>query len=142
MGLFSRKKDKRKNGEGGSLSGIMPGFGSSSSKNDNALPKFGSGFHDNGSSWPSASDPRARGNKAVGQFRPMATRASVHLLAKLPDGVLERIFTIICPHTSDESYETCEQSSIEDSCMLCDLRDLANCLAVCRRWRLEGVKRL
>lgn len=55
--------------------------------------------------------------------------------AKLPAPLLERIFTFVCPHVHDESYETCEQSAQEDACMLCDLRDLSHCAQTSRRWR-------
>ncbi|KAM5342502.1 hypothetical protein ACJ41O_013468 [Fusarium nematophilum] len=70
------------------------------------------------------------------------TRGSAYLLAHLPPRVLERIFAFVCPHARDESYETCEGSaSTSDSvCMLCDLRDLAHCVQVCRAWRASAVK--
>jgi hypothetical protein len=54
---------------------------------------------------------------------------------KLPLAILERIFRYICPHSQDDTYESCEQSAVEDACMLCDLRDLAHCAIACRRWR-------
>ncbi|EOD46808.1 Vps54-like protein [Neofusicoccum parvum] len=53
---------------------------------------------------------------------------------QLPDKVLRRIFELVCPHTTDDSYETSEKSMIGDGCMLCDLRDLASCAQVRRRW--------
>lgn len=59
---------------------------------------------------------------------------------QLPDQILERIFSFVCPHTRDESYETCEQSAIEDACMLCDLRDLAHAGLVCKRWKKAAVR--
>lgn len=68
------------------------------------------------------------------------TRASAAKLAALPGPVLERIFAFVCPHTQDSTYESQEQSSLEDACMLCDLRDLATCLLVCRRWKAAGQK--
>lgn len=68
------------------------------------------------------------------------TRASAQLLAMLPPDVLERIFVFVCPHARDESYETCEGSTSESGCMLCDLRDLAHCAQVSRSWRPSGVK--
>ncbi|KAF5011370.1 hypothetical protein FDECE_2501 [Fusarium decemcellulare] len=70
------------------------------------------------------------------------TRGSAYLLAHLPPRVLERIFAFVCPHARDETYETCEGSaSASDSgCMLCDLRDLAHCVQVCRAWRASAVK--
>ncbi|KAF3760152.1 hypothetical protein M406DRAFT_52154 [Cryphonectria parasitica EP155] len=68
------------------------------------------------------------------------TRASAAKLAQLPAPVLERIFAFVCPHTMDSTYESQEQSSLEDACMLCDLRDLSYCLLVCKRWRAAAVK--
>ncbi|KAF5607900.1 uncharacterized protein FSUBG_5002 [Fusarium subglutinans] len=70
------------------------------------------------------------------------TRHSAYLLAHLPSKVLERIFAFVCPHALDETYDTCEGSaSTSDSrCMLCDLRDLAHCVQVCRAWRPSAVK--
>lgn len=53
---------------------------------------------------------------------------------QLPDKILRRIFEFVCPHTADDSYETSEKSMIGDGCMLCDLRDLASCAQVRRRW--------
>lgn len=70
-----------------------------------------------------------------GTIRPFSpNRASAAKLAALPAPVLERIFAFVCPHTQDFSYETQEQSSLEDACMLCDLRDLSHCVQVNRRW--------
>ncbi|KAG5981487.1 hypothetical protein E4U55_002884 [Claviceps digitariae] len=62
------------------------------------------------------------------------SRFSAQLLAALPPKVLVRIFTFVCPHALDESYETCEESA-EKGCMLCDLRDLSHCVRVNRAWR-------
>lgn len=60
---------------------------------------------------------------------------SGELFAKLPAPLLERIFSFVCSHTRDETYESCENSAVEDTCMLCDLRDLAHCAQASRRWR-------
>jgi hypothetical protein len=57
------------------------------------------------------------------------------IINNLPPPILERIFAFVCPHTQDSTYESCEQSAVEDACMLCDLRDLAHCTRVSRRWR-------
>ncbi|KAI0471140.1 hypothetical protein GGR56DRAFT_659173 [Xylariaceae sp. FL0804] len=59
---------------------------------------------------------------------------------ELPSPILERIFTFVCPHTADETYETCEQSAMEDACMLCDLRDLSHTGQVCKTWRKTAIK--
>ncbi|ETS77080.1 hypothetical protein PFICI_10954 [Pestalotiopsis fici W106-1] len=58
---------------------------------------------------------------------------------QLPVPILQRIFSFVCPHCYDESYETCEQSAIEDACMLCDLRDISHAGRVCRAWRKVAV---
>ncbi|CAG8978890.1 hypothetical protein HYALB_00005227 [Hymenoscyphus albidus] len=60
---------------------------------------------------------------------------SARTLAKLPASVLENIFGFVCPHSCDESYQSNEQSASEDTCMLCDARDLSHCAQVCRKWR-------
>lgn len=76
-----------------------------------------------------------------GPIRPFSpNRASAAKLAALPAPVLERIFAFVCPHTQDCSYETQEQSSLEDACMLCDLRDLSHCVMVNRRWSKTAAK--
>ncbi|KAM3087491.1 hypothetical protein ACMFMG_001575 [Clarireedia jacksonii] len=61
-------------------------------------------------------------------------------ITKLPDPILERIFTFVCPHSQDETYETCEQSAIDDCCPSCDTRDLAHCARVSRKWRNLAVR--
>ena len=57
------------------------------------------------------------------------------LINKLPAPILERIFGFVCPHSQDDTYASCESSAVEDACMLCDMRDLAHCTKVSRRWR-------
>ncbi|KAK4250362.1 hypothetical protein C7999DRAFT_38668 [Corynascus novoguineensis] len=146
---FFRRKDKRKN-DGDSGHGRMPGFGSSSYGNGKHSAPAHGGYglggprpdaHRPFGSPPSALyDPGAY-SQHVG-FQPQPTRASAALLAHLPAAVFERIFVFVCPHSRDETYSTCEQSSVEDACMLCDLRDLSRCVAVCRRWKEEAVKQL
>ncbi|KAI0445462.1 hypothetical protein F4803DRAFT_155471 [Xylaria telfairii] len=59
---------------------------------------------------------------------------------ELPAPILERVFAFVCPHSSDESYETCERSAVEDACMLCDLRDLAHAGQVCKLWRRSAIR--
>ncbi|KAL4960989.1 F-box domain protein [Aspergillus stella-maris] len=56
------------------------------------------------------------------------------LTKQLPPPVLARILSFVCPHAVDGSYDTSEESMTEDGCMLCDMRDLAHCALVCRRW--------
>ena len=62
--------------------------------------------------------------------------------ATLPTNALALIFSYVCPHAEDESYETAEDSMVEDGCMLCDMRDLAHCASVCRRWNQVAQKML
>ncbi|KAK8031518.1 hypothetical protein PG990_001252 [Apiospora arundinis] len=57
----------------------------------------------------------------------------------LPIPVMQRIFTFVCPHSQDETYENCEQSALEDACMLCDQRDLAHAGMVCKKWRKAAI---
>lgn len=63
------------------------------------------------------------------------TQRSAALLARLPPSILQRIFGFVSPNSLDDSYETCERSSLDNGCMLCNLRDLSHCIAVCREWR-------
>jgi hypothetical protein len=56
---------------------------------------------------------------------------------RLPRPVLARIFSFVCPHTVDNTYSTSEESA-SDGCMLCDMRDLAHCALVCKRWFLDA----
>lgn len=60
---------------------------------------------------------------------------------QLPAQVLERIFSYVCPHAIDHSYLSAEESTTEAGCMLCDMRDLAQCGSVCRGWH-EVAERL
>lgn len=57
---------------------------------------------------------------------------------RLPPLVLSKIFAEVCPHALDDSYNSSEESMTEDGCMLCDMRDLAHCALVCRRWHHEA----
>ncbi|KAK4159387.1 hypothetical protein QBC43DRAFT_130955 [Cladorrhinum sp. PSN259] len=135
---FFKKKEKRKNGaDDGHGQGWISG-------NGNGGYSSGDGGHGEGRAGgyrPYGSSPS--GSPATpDRLRSRPTHASAATLVRLPAPVLKRIFTFVCPHSCDESYETCEQSSVEAACMLCDLRDLAHCVAVCRKWRDEGVKLL
>jgi hypothetical protein len=53
----------------------------------------------------------------------------------LPEKVLRLIFEQVCPHATDNTYESSEFSVSPDGCMLCDLRDLACCIQVCKEWK-------
>ncbi|KAK5993388.1 hypothetical protein PT974_06818 [Cladobotryum mycophilum] len=65
---------------------------------------------------------------------------SAQLIGILPGPVLERIFAFVCPHAQDQSYDTCEESTNESGCMLCDLRDLAHSSQVNRSWHASAIK--
>nr|OQO29035.1 hypothetical protein B0A51_04339 [Rachicladosporium sp. CCFEE 5018] len=64
----------------------------------------------------------------------MPARYGRDFTTRLPDTILERTFSYVCPHTLDETYEPSERSQIGDGCMLCDLRDLAHSAQVSRKW--------
>ncbi|KAL2269743.1 hypothetical protein VTJ83DRAFT_1927 [Remersonia thermophila] len=150
---FFRRKDKGKGSvpdkADGGRSHRLPVFGS---RRKNSAPTNGGGGGGGGGAYYGTSDvlPHALTRDAshgsaistAASLHTVPTRRSAELLARLPSAVFERIFTFVCPHARDESYATCEQSAVEDACMLCSLRDLAHCVAVCRQWRAEAVKLL
>ncbi|OJD23464.1 hypothetical protein ACJ73_05179, partial [Blastomyces percursus] len=45
----------------------------------------------------------------------------------LPPEILSRIFSYVCLHVLDDTYNSSEESMTDDGCMLCDMRDLAHC---------------
>lgn len=151
---FFRRKDKRSKTERDNAThGGMPGFGSNSSSKYSAAPGPAGGRPSdnnnnhsyrpfNGASLGAFDNPRDYAqSSSTGAFFPShPSHRSAALLAQLPRPVLARIFGFVCPHATDGTYATCEQSAVDDGCMLCDLRDLARCVAVGRRWREEGVK--
>jgi hypothetical protein len=148
MNLF-RKRDKQKIGsaaDGGSRDGgqtylgcgsssgpsfaiseaypTANGAGNSSSRSRNfkGLKGFG------------GSNGRRRASDPASTAAASATGASARILQTFPDAVVAHIFAFVCPHSQDQTYEKCEDSTFGD-CMLCDMRDLAHCVQVCRRWR-------
>lgn len=52
----------------------------------------------------------------------------------LPASILKAIFAHVCPHAQDDTYVASEDSMKDGGCMLCDMRDLAQCALVSRRW--------
>jgi hypothetical protein len=52
---------------------------------------------------------------------------------RLDDKILRLIFEQICPHSTDETFESSEESG-HDGCMTCDMRDLAHCALTKRQW--------
>ncbi|KAI6633528.1 hypothetical protein MCOR14_006654 [Pyricularia oryzae] len=121
MGLFKRSKDKRKSDSHHTHGG-------------------GNGKHGGGGGFLGV--PGSMPGYGAGQIQSTASMTSSRLLARLPDAILERIFLFVCPHTGDETYETCEQSSEDDACMLCNQRDLAHCAAVSKQWRRAAIRQL
>jgi hypothetical protein len=132
---FFKKKDKRKEKGSG-----LPGFGAGAGEKHYGDGNRKAGSHHGSSPQYSGSGGAAAHHASV--FRPMVTRASATTLLSLDPAILQRIFAFVCPQATDQTYETCEQSAIEDACMLCDLRDLAHCVAVCKKWRDEARKLL
>ena len=53
----------------------------------------------------------------------------------LPPKILNRIFAELCPHALDDSYNSSEESMVSAGCALCDMKDLAQCALVSKRWR-------
>jgi len=72
------------------------------------------------------------------QFVPRVSdpRRLAHLISLVSDQIWERVFQFVCPHAADATYESNEQSAQDDTCMLCDLRDLSHCAQVSRRWNI------
>jgi len=79
--------------------------------------------------------PRASAGSAADTFSP--DTFGPDWTRRLPQPVLTRIFVFVCPHAADSSYDSSEESMTDD-CMLCDMRDLAHCALVCKRWFLEA----
>ncbi|KAL8724925.1 MAG: hypothetical protein Q9166_007673 [cf. Caloplaca sp. 2 TL-2023] len=54
--------------------------------------------------------------------------------SRLPLKLLTEILSNICPHACDDNYLSLEESMRDGGCMLCDMRDLAQCALVSRRF--------
>ncbi|KAG9240911.1 hypothetical protein BJ878DRAFT_429253 [Calycina marina] len=67
-------------------------------------------------------------------------RLLAQLLSQVPEATWQRIFRYVCPHAGDDTYKSNEQSAQDDCCMLCDLRDLAHCAQVSRKWNKLATK--
>jgi F-box-like len=65
------------------------------------------------------------------QYYPSAGRDAT---ARLPPAILEKIFIELCPLTVDDTYDSSEESLVDYGCALCDVKDLAQCALVSRRW--------
>ena len=75
-------------------------------------------------------------------FRVAAWIRPSGIAATLPVKVLDTIFAWVCPHTQDCSYTSCEDSLFDNGCSLCDMKALAQCALVCRRWSVVAENRL
>ena len=64
-------------------------------------------------------------------FRPNPT-------ARFPPKLLEDLLAYVCPHARDDTFVSSEESMLDGGCMLCDMRDLAHCVAVNKQWNLAG----
>lgn len=81
-----------------------------------------------------AEDFGAQGVYDPSSYSTFGRRPGRNLILRLPEPVLQRIFSFVCPHCRDTSFLPSEESQIGDGCMLCDLRDVATCARVCRQW--------
>lgn len=54
--------------------------------------------------------------------------------SRLPLKLLNEILSNICSHACDDNYLSLEDSMRDGGCMLCDMRDLAQCALVSRRF--------
>lgn len=143
MNLF-RKRDKQKIGagaDGGLRDGGQHylGYGSSSGPSFSITEAADSSSNSRSRNFKGlkslvGSNGRRAASDPVVTSAVSATFTSARLFQTFPDNVLARIFAFVCPHSQDRSYEKCEDSTFGD-CMLCDMRDLAHCVQVCRRWR-------
>lgn len=61
-------------------------------------------------------------------------RSGRDLTSKLPLKLLTQLLSKICPHALDDNYLSLEESMRDGGCMLCDMRDLAQCALVSRRF--------
>ncbi|KAL9006592.1 MAG: hypothetical protein Q9188_000629 [Gyalolechia gomerana] len=61
-------------------------------------------------------------------------RTGRDLTSRLPLKLLTNILSHICPHALDDNYSSLEESMRDGGCMLCDMRDLAQCALVSRRF--------
>lgn len=71
-------------------------------------------------------------------YSPPPPASGYDVTRKLPREVVAHIFTLVCPHVADASFNSSEESMTEDGCMPCDMRDLAHCALVCKRWYLDA----
>jgi hypothetical protein len=58
------------------------------------------------------------------------------------DTILNRIMEFVCPHVLDTTYCSLDEVDLGDTCMLCNMRDLAHCAQVCTSWSAPATKLL
>jgi hypothetical protein len=66
-------------------------------------------------------------------FPPAPAYQGPDCTSRLDDKILRRIFEYVCPHSTDETFDSSEDSG-NDGCMSCDMRDLAHCALTKRQW--------
>ncbi len=59
-------------------------------------------------------------------------RFAANPTAQFPATLLEKLLRYACPH--DDNYNSCEDSTVDGGCMLCNLKDLSQCALVSRQW--------
>jgi hypothetical protein len=79
-------------------------------------------------------EEKANGKTNGHVYYPAVVAPGRDYIGRLPPKVLRQIFEYVCPHTLDQSYVPSEKAEVGDGCMLCDLRDLANCAKARRGW--------
>ena len=57
-----------------------------------------------------------------------------HPSSRFSTTLFRELFSYVCPHSRDDSYISCEESMIDGGCMLCDMRDLSQCVLVNKQW--------
>ncbi len=69
-----------------------------------------------------------------GYVQQYSHRTARDATARLPPAILQRIFIELCPLTVDATYDSSEESLVDYGCALCDVKELAQCALVSRRW--------
>lgn len=67
-------------------------------------------------------------------IRPPSQHQNIDHSSRLPEKLLRRIFSFVCPHSNDFSLLRSEDVNLGSGCATCDTQDLANCARVCQRW--------
>ncbi|MCJ1310389.1 hypothetical protein MMC25_004053 [Agyrium rufum] len=152
MGIFSSRKSKSKPSEPLNIPSIQY---ENNESNDYTQPFpspgartprygiFAGNYYDTSSNYNS--NNHNNGNLAATNQRSLSysNTLSAGKANRLPIRVLDAIFSAVCPHAADETYLTAEDSIFDDNgCMLCDMRDLAQCARVCRQWGIVAQSRL